>query len=133
MDISVSNHLDTDSWNQPSPRFGVEAVPEPHSTEKGYNFKIRKTTRSEIGDSALNIYNQYIRPGSEKELRIPTRMARTFQLAPQRNIEEQGRDDPEVFAEVKDYIYQTMESLHYPTGYGRQPWEICQSMVKDFD
>ena len=64
--------------------------------------------------SAERILHKYILPGTEYEMRIPDRIAFDIQVDVQEKITNQGRDDSEVFEQVKYYIFQVMEG-HYPS------------------
>lgn len=67
-------------------------------------------TRQDIRASAEKILYTYLLPGSEREIIIPQGILEGIQAA----IEEQGRDDPEVFDAAKDYVFQAMERDAFP-------------------
>jgi hypothetical protein len=62
-------------------------------------------TREDIRASAERILYQYLIPNAEREIIIPASMLDAIHHA----IEEEGRDDPEVFDEAKDYVFQAMQ------------------------
>jgi hypothetical protein len=66
--------------------------------------------RADIKASAEKILYTFILPGSEREIVLPQSiLARIIQ-----SIEEDGRDDPEVFDDAKDYVFQAMERDAFP-------------------
>ena len=66
--------------------------------------------RADIKASAEKILYTFILPGSEREIVLPQSILnRIIQ-----NIEEEGRDDPEVFDDAKDYVFQAMERDAFP-------------------
>ncbi|KAL8713384.1 MAG: hypothetical protein Q9220_002583 [cf. Caloplaca sp. 1 TL-2023] len=66
--------------------------------------------RADIRASAEKILYTYILPGSEREVILPHGIVQAIITA----IEEEGRDDPEVFDEAKDYTFQAMERDAFP-------------------
>ncbi|KAF2401953.1 regulator of G protein signaling superfamily [Trichodelitschia bisporula] len=66
--------------------------------------------RTDIRASAEKILYTYLLPGSEREIIIPQGILNTIQHA----IEEETRDDPEVFDAAKDYVFQAMERDAFP-------------------
>jgi hypothetical protein len=66
--------------------------------------------RADIKASAEKILYTFILPGSEREIVLPqTILNRIIH-----SIEEEGRDDPEVFDDAKDYVFQAMERDAFP-------------------
>ncbi len=66
--------------------------------------------RADIRASAEKILYTFVLPGSEREIILPdTTLNRII-----RAIEEEGRDDPEVFDDAKDYVFQAMERDAFP-------------------
>ncbi|WEW57649.1 Bud site selection protein, Revert to axial protein 1 [Emydomyces testavorans] len=66
--------------------------------------------RSDIRASAVRILYTYLLPGSEREVVLPENVVGDIvQL-----IEQDGRDDPEVFDTAKDYVFQAMERDAFP-------------------
>jgi len=66
--------------------------------------------RPDLRASAEKILYTFILPGSEREIVLPTPMVDRMIAA----IEEEGRDDPEIFDDAKDYVFQAMERDAYP-------------------
>lgn len=67
-------------------------------------------SRSDIRASAEKILYTYILRGSEREIVLPEVITQGIANA----IEVDGRDDPEVFDEAKDYVFQAMERDAFP-------------------
>lgn len=67
-------------------------------------------TRSDIRASAVRILYTYLLPGSEREVVLPDSIVNDIVHM----IEEEGRDDPEVFDTAKDYVFQAMERDAFP-------------------
>ncbi|OJJ49333.1 hypothetical protein ASPZODRAFT_60768 [Penicilliopsis zonata CBS 506.65] len=66
--------------------------------------------RPDIRASAEKILYTFLLPGSEREVVLPEELVvPVIQM-----IEEEGRDDPEVFDQVKDYVFQAMERDAFP-------------------
>jgi hypothetical protein len=66
--------------------------------------------RPDIKSSAEKILYTFILPGSEREIVLPQSILNRIIY----NIEEEGRDDPEVFDDAKDYVFQAMERDAFP-------------------
>lgn len=66
--------------------------------------------RADIKASAEKILYTFVLPGSEREIVLPDGMVNRIIRA----IEEEGRDDPEVFDDAKDYVFQAMERDAFP-------------------
>lgn len=66
--------------------------------------------RADIRASAEKILYTYLLPGSEREIIIPQAIVTDVTAS----IEEDGRDDPEVFDTAKDYVFQAMERDAFP-------------------
>lgn len=67
-------------------------------------------TRADIRASAEKILYTFLLPGSEREIILPQGVVNMIAEA----IENEGRDDPEVFDEAKEYVFQAMERDAYP-------------------
>jgi hypothetical protein len=67
-------------------------------------------SRADIRASAEKILYSYLLSGAEREIIIP----QGIYLAIQHAIEQEGRDDPEVFDAAKDYVFQAMERDAFP-------------------
>ena len=66
--------------------------------------------RPDLRASAEKILYTFILPGSEREIVLPQPMVDRMIYA----IEEEGRDDPEIFDDAKDYVFQAMERDAFP-------------------
>ncbi len=81
----------------------------PTRTDSG-NSPRRVVARADIRASAEKILYTYLLPGSEREVMLPHGIVQEIT----REIEEEGRDDPEVFDTAKDYTFQAMERDAFP-------------------
>lgn len=66
--------------------------------------------RADLRASAEKILYTFLLPGSEREIILPPGITHEITTA----IEEDGRDDPEVFDMAKDYTFQAMERDAFP-------------------
>ena len=66
--------------------------------------------RADIRASAEKILYTFVLPGSEREIILPQQTLDKIVHA----IEEEGRDDPAVFDEAKEYVFQAMERDAFP-------------------
>ncbi|PGH11624.1 hypothetical protein AJ79_04764 [Helicocarpus griseus UAMH5409] len=66
--------------------------------------------RPDIRASAERILYTYLLPGSEREVILPENIVGDIVHM----VEQQGRDDPEVFDTAKDYVFQAMERDAFP-------------------
>ncbi|KAB8236254.1 Bud site selection protein, Revert to axial protein 1 [Aspergillus alliaceus] len=66
--------------------------------------------RADIRASAEKILYTYLLPGAEREIVLPEDMVSTIISL----VEDDGRDDPEVFDPAKDYVFQAMERDAFP-------------------
>lgn len=66
--------------------------------------------RADIRASAEKILYTFLLPGSEREIHLPREILQDITTS----IEEDGRDDPEVFDAAKDYTFQAMERDAFP-------------------
>ncbi|EPS42506.1 hypothetical protein H072_3496 [Dactylellina haptotyla CBS 200.50] len=66
--------------------------------------------RADIRASAEKILYTYLLRGAEREIVLPEPILASISHA----IEVDGRDDPEVFDEAKDYVFQAMERDAFP-------------------
>lgn len=67
-------------------------------------------TRDRIRESSQQILVTYFMPGAERELALPAPLMEAVRTA----IEQQGRDDPEVFDECREYVFQILEREIFP-------------------
>lgn len=66
--------------------------------------------RQDIRQSSHRILVTYFIPGAERELALPSHIMKSVKQA----IEVDGRDDPEVFDEAREYVFQAMEREAFP-------------------
>ncbi|KAL2820199.1 RGS domain-containing protein [Aspergillus cavernicola] len=66
--------------------------------------------RADIRASSEKILYTYLLPGAEREIVLPEAMVSTIINL----VEDDGRDDPEVFDPAKDYVFQAMERDAFP-------------------
>lgn len=88
--IAASTHSNSPAGNEASPANNV--------------------ARADIRASAEKILYTYLLQGSEREIIIPVGILESITRA----IEQEGRDDPEVFDAAKDYVFQAMERDAFP-------------------
>lgn len=69
-----------------------------------------RVAREDLRLSSRRILVTYFIDNSEKKLQLPEKIIRQIREA----IELQGRDDPEVFDEARDYVFQAMEREAFP-------------------
>lgn len=91
--------------NLPRPSFMTKTSSQLESDSPGHT-----VARHDLRASAEKILYTFILPGSEREIILPQHMVDRMIHA----IEEEGRDDPEVFDDAKDYVFQAMERDAYP-------------------
>jgi hypothetical protein len=111
MGSAHSRSLNRPSADRPSPS---EQLPQPSfSTPEmrtDSNSPGHSVARADIKASAEKILYTFVLPGSEREIVLPDTMLNRIIRA----IEEEGRDDPEVFDDAKDYVFQAMERDAFP-------------------
>lgn len=66
--------------------------------------------RTAIKKSSKNILVTYFSLSSEKKIELPSSIVEKLRFA----LEEQGRDDPEVFDEAREYVFKALEYNAYP-------------------
>ncbi|OAQ59485.1 RGS domain-containing protein (Rax1) [Pochonia chlamydosporia 170] len=79
---------------------GSDVASEPNST----------VARQDIRASAEKILYTFLLPGAEREIILPSSITQAVTTT----IEEDGRDDPEVFDAAKDYVFHAMERDAFP-------------------
>jgi hypothetical protein len=82
----------------------------PESQNNDSNSPGHTVDRNDIRASAEKILYTYLLPGSEREIMLPEMMVSSIINL----IEDDGRDDPEVFDPAKDYVFQAMERDAFP-------------------
>ncbi|KAK7743577.1 Bud site selection protein, Revert to axial protein 1 [Cytospora paraplurivora] len=91
---------------RPSP--GANSTPRDLFTDS--NSPAHEVARQDIRASAEKILYTFLLPGAEREIVLPGHIIDDVTRA----IEEEGRDDPEVFDLAKDYVFQAMERDAFP-------------------
>ncbi|KAK9447310.1 RGS domain-containing protein [Limtongia smithiae] len=95
------------------------AVADAIDAEKGAGLKSKvgmadteelRLTRANIRDSARSIMATYLVGGAQCEIALPLHLTRGITTA----IEVDGRDDPELFDEAQEYVFQAMEREAFP-------------------
>ena len=76
----------------------------------GADDEIANISRSDVSASAQKIVQTYLRPDSEREIVLPGPVVSQIIL----ELDENGRDDPEIFDVAKDWVYQAMERDAFP-------------------
>jgi Regulator of G protein signaling domain len=89
----------------PRPSFMNSDDPRTDSNSPGHT-----VARADIRASAEKILYTFVLPGSEREIVLPEQILNHIIHA----IEEEGRDDPEVFNNAKEYVFQAMERDAFP-------------------
>ncbi|KAI1421854.1 putative RGS domain protein [Xylaria sp. FL1777] len=74
------------------------------------NSPAHAVAREDIRASAEKILYTFLLPGAEREITLPGSITTDITTA----IEQDGRDDPEVFDVAKDYVFQAMERDAFP-------------------
>jgi Regulator of G protein signaling domain len=69
-----------------------------------------RVKREDIRASAERILYTYLLPGAEREIILPQSIVNEIT----QEIEENGRDDPEVFDAARDYVFQAMDRDAFP-------------------
>ena len=102
-----NNMRQTSSNDRPRPSF----MSSPHVlTTSDSNSPEHTVARADIRASAEKILYTYLLPGAEREIQLPHAITHEITVG----IEEQGRDDPELFDAAKDYVFQAMERDAFP-------------------
>ena len=95
----------TDKERPPRPSFMTSGASPADSSSPAHT-----VARADIRASAEKILYTYLLPGSEREIILPQGILTDITT----QIEEEGRDDPEVFDAAKDYVFQAMERDAFP-------------------
>ncbi|KAI0391480.1 putative RGS domain protein [Xylariaceae sp. FL0594] len=82
----------------------------PHGLTSDSNSPAHTVAREDIRASAEKILYTFLLPGAEREITLPGSITTDITIA----IEQDGRDDPEVFDVAKDYVFQAMERDAFP-------------------
>jgi hypothetical protein len=102
-----SNNMRQSSNDRPRPSF--MSSPQVLTTSDS-NSPEHTVARADIRASAEKILYTYLLPGAEREIQLPHAITHAITVG----IEEQGRDDPELFDAAKDYAFQAMERDAFP-------------------
>ncbi|KUL84666.1 hypothetical protein ZTR_06731 [Talaromyces verruculosus] len=105
----VSGHSENHSSEErpPRPSF-MNSTPETRYDSS--NSPGHTVARTDIRRSAEKILYTYLIPDSEREIVLPSDMLTSIIEM----VEHDGRDDPEVFDQAKDYVFQAMERDAFP-------------------
>lgn len=110
-----SNGRPSAGTNRPSggqgerpPRASFMTNGSPYRTDSGS--PAHTVARADIRASAEKILYTFLLPGSEREIILPQGILHDITTS----IEDEGRDDPEVFDAAKDYTFQAMERDAFP-------------------
>lgn len=113
--VAHSPHDSLTSRHSDFKRSSAERPPRPsfmhsddHRTDS--NSPGHTVARADIRASAEKILYTFVLPGSEREIVLPEQILNHIIHA----IEEDGRDDPEVFNDAKEYVFQAMERDAFP-------------------
>ncbi|KAL4913398.1 RGS domain-containing protein [Aspergillus aurantiobrunneus] len=99
-----------DSQNNDATRSISNEQPRPSFTQKESGSPGHTVARGDIRASAEKILYTYLLPGAEREIVLPEDMVSGIINL----VEDDGRDDPEVFDPAKDYVFQAMERDAFP-------------------
>lgn len=94
----------------PRPSFARADRQNSNNNNSDLNSPGHTVARADIRASAEKILYTYLLPGSEREIFLPEEMVSSVIDM----VEDDGRDDPEVFDPVKDYVFQAMERDAFP-------------------
>ena len=114
--VGSQQHATRPSGDRPSNGTDRERPPRPSFMTNGSpghtdsNSPAHTVARADIRASAEKILYTYLLPGSEREIILPQTILTDITT----QIEEEGRDDPEVFDAAKDYVFQAMERDAFP-------------------
>lgn len=105
-----SNATDRPSggYGERPPRASFMTNGSPYRTDSGS--PAHTVARADIRASAEKILYTFLLPGSEREIILPQGILHDITSC----IEEESRDDPEVFDAAKDYTFQAMERDAFP-------------------
>ncbi len=111
MGSATSRNLSRPSGDRPTPpEFPQPSFATTPEVRTDSNSPGHSVARADIKASAEKILYTFVLPGSEREIVLPDTMLNKIIRA----IEEEGRDDPEIFDDAKDYVFQAMERDAFP-------------------
>jgi len=95
---------------QPRPSFMGSLMHQTTSDSNNGSPITHTVHRSDLRQSAEKILYTYLLQGSEREIILPSGILQDIIVS----VEEEHRDDPEVFDASKDYVFQAMERDAFP-------------------
>jgi hypothetical protein len=98
---------DNSSPKERPPRASFMSSGDPHTDSNSPGHTV---ARADIRASAVKILYTFVLPDSEREIILPDNTLNKIIRA----IDEEGRDDPEVFDDAKDYVFQAMQRDAFP-------------------
>jgi hypothetical protein len=101
----MGNTLETPGTGRPSFMSSSALDPNTDSTSPGPT-----VTRNDLRASAEKIQYTFLLRGAEREIVLPEAILQSIANA----IEVEARDDPAIFDEAKDYLFQAMERDTFP-------------------
>lgn len=104
------HHSPQSSTERPRPSPHTNSGSTPRDLVTDSNSPAHTVARQDIRASAEKILYTFLLPGAEREIVLPAHIIEDVTRA----IEEEGRDDPEVFDLAKDYVFQAMERDAFP-------------------
>ena len=104
-----SEHDTPGSEQPPRPSFVTQQSGSPAGVNSN-NSPNHTVARADIRASAEKILYTFLLPGAEREIILPQGILSDIT----KSIEQDGRDDPEVFDAAKDYVFQAMERDAFP-------------------
>lgn len=100
---SINNRINNDN-NNDEERYDIVNSPEP-------TIESKIPSRQDVIDSAQHILLRYLVPSASKEI---TQLPIGLKKATRSLIEDQHRNDPGVFLEAKEYLFELMQRQAYP-------------------
>ncbi|KAK8110815.1 uncharacterized protein PG998_007272 [Apiospora kogelbergensis] len=103
-------HQDSPASSQERRARASSHLSTPRGLTTDSNSPAHAVAREDIRASAEKILYTFLLPGAEREITLPGSITQDITTA----IEQDGRDDPEVFDVAKDYVFQAMERDAFP-------------------
>lgn len=107
---SSQNSNGTNGINEPERNASSDQPRTSSGTQNDSSSPGHTVARADIRASAEKILYTYLLPGAEREIVLPDEMVSGIINL----VEDDGRDDPEVFDPAKDYVFQAMERDAFP-------------------
>jgi uncharacterized protein (UPF0147 family) len=108
--VTPGAHHDSPASSQERRTRASTQLSTPHNMTTDSNSPAHAVAREDIRASAERILFTFLLPGAEREITLPGSITQDITTA----IEQDGRDDPEVFDVAKDYVFQAMERDAFP-------------------